>query len=930
MPSTLPDLLALLDAGTPLLLPNARSARELRSTFDAHQRAHGLAAWEPAAALSWSQWTTGLWSELIVSGAETRLLLNAAQEHSLWLEVIAEDKANSTLASADSLAELAQSAWQLAAAYNATANLRTSATTNDSRIFAAWAETFSQRCTTRSYLSSALLDHAISLHLQNGNIPTQTALHLVDFSDLKLSQQLILEALRRCNTEVVQHDLIAAPSTEAFHASVITPTEREELTLAAQFLLNLLHNQPSARIAVLLPDLAADRSELEDILRETLAPELQSIRADLSATPWDISGGAPLSSLTLIADALDLTRWSERSLPLPRVSSLLLSPYLGELADRDPSAVFDANTLRQAKLLRPEIDIASLLQLAKRAEARQRQPLLSWLRNTHSFLQREDLKKPRTFADWMAFVRNLTSAANWPGSRALTATEFAATVAWDSVLDLVSTLDFNGRRVSFSTALEALERQAQTTVFTPPSTNAQVQVMSVAEAEGSLFDAVLFLRATDANWPPAARTNPLLAWQLQRDRNMPGTDPILTNQRAQDFTNALLQRTPTVLFTSAASNADGHLRPTPLLTNLNRINGTEVLAIADIEHSQSPAPAKIRYPEASASGLTDEQEKGASAPGFAFQQIAYDLVPDDTPIPPLPTSDVHGGAALLKLQAACGFLAFAQLRLNASEPDDSGLGLDAAEGGSLLHAVLQQFWTAITTRDELAALSKEERSELLHYSIDKALADESLHPLSGWDNAYLALLRERLHRLLLPWLEEELKRSPFTVVATEHKETIDVGPLTLTVRIDRIDQVANGTVLVDYKTGAVANANQWKGDRPNEPQLPLYTFLLEPDELQAIAFARLRAGDEMKYAGLQTEKGIFSNTRARDVEDLTVRQEEWRNVLTALAEDFAAGRADVRPKSYAINCAHCAQRLLCRLDPATLTPASESEEVDDV
>jgi ATP-dependent helicase/nuclease subunit B len=914
----LPELLNELAKSKLLLLPNASAAREIRSAFDSRQQVSNLAAWEPANALSWSQWTASLWSELIVSGAETRLLLNAAQEHSLWLEVITEDKANATLASADSLADLAQTAWQIAATYNATANVRSSASTNDSRIFAAWAEAFSQRCATRSYLSAALLDYALSLHLQSGNIPSPSELYLVGFNDLKPSQQLILDALHRRNTEVLQHDLIATP-TEPFHASVIAPTEREELTLAAQFALNFLRAQPNARIAILLPDLATDRSELENVLRDTLAPELQSIHADLSATPWEISGGVPLSSLTLIADALSLARWCDHTLPLTRVSSLLLSPYVGELTDRDANAIFDANTLRQARLLRPEIDIAALLQLAKRAEEKQRLPLLSWLRNMHAFLQREDLKKPRTFADWMAFTRSLTTAANWPGSRALNATEFAATVAWDGVLDLVSTLDFSGRRISFAAALEALERQAQTTVFTTPSTNAQVQIMSIAEAEASLFDAVLFLRATDANWPPVVRTNPLLTWQLQRDRNMPGTEPILTAERAQDFTNALLERTPTVLFTSAASNADGLLRPSPLLANLNlkpliiEIGAKNSVILSEVRSTQPKDPEEARIAQSL-------QPPSAKAP------IPYDLVQDDAPIPPLPTSDVHGGATLLKLQAACGFLAFAQLRLNASEPDDSGLGLDAAEGGSLLHAVLQHLWTTIHTQQELASLSKEERSELLQYSIEKAFADQSLHPTSGWDNAYLTLLRERLHRLLLPWLDVELARAPFTVVDTERKETIAVGPLTLTVRIDRIDKVANGTLLIDYKTGSVASPAQWKGDRPDEPQLPLYTFLLEPDELQGIAFGRLRAGDEMKYTGLQIEKGIFSDTRARDVEDLTTLQQEWRSVLAALAEDFAAGEADVRPKSYAINCKHCAQRLLCRLDPATLAPVSADED----
>ena len=48
--------------------------------------------------------------------------------------------------------------------------------------------------------------------------------------------------------------------------------------------------------------------------------------------------------------------------------------------------------------------------------------------------------------------------------------------------------------------------------------------------------------------------------------------------------------------------------------------------------------------------------------------------------------------------------------------------------------------------------------------------------------------------------------------------------------------------------------------------------------------------------------------------------------LTALAEDFYSGQARVEPKHYPKTCAHCDQRLLCRLDPATLDANSLDED----
>jgi probable DNA repair protein len=887
----LDDILALLHDGTTMLLPNARAARNLRSAFDAQQRTLQLQTWQPASALSWQQWTTSLWSELIVSGLETRLLLNAAQEHALWTEVIADDPDHSSLTSTDALATLAHSAWQLAASYNATAQLRSSATTHDSRIFAAWAEEFSQRCATRSYLSAAQLDQALHLHALSGNLAVPRELNLVGFADILPSQELLLDTLHDQNTAIIHH----TPSSDVpvHHLATVARNERDEFLLAAQHILDLLHTKPDARIAVLVPDLAADRADLESVLRSTLTPELQSIRSDLSSTPWEFASGPTLASLPLIADALSLAHFALNPLPLASITTLLLSPYLGESDIRDEAALFDANTLRQQTLLRPELDLAALAVLDRNAT-------LPWLRNMQLFLQREDLTKPRTYADWMQMLRGLNSAANWPGPRALNASDFAASVAFDGLLDLVSTLDFAGRRVTYTAALEALERHAQTTQFTPSSTRANIQILSPADAEGSLFDALLFLRCTDANWPPASRPNPLLSWQLQRSLNMPGTDPALTTERAREITLGLLQRTPNVLFSSAAENSDGQLRPSPLITELIQ-QGIVILR-----------------------GAKDLLFRSDDEP------IPYDLIPDSDPLPPLPQTEVHGGANLLKLQAACGFRAFAQLRLHSEELDTIDLGFDAPESGRRLHTALQLFWKQVKSQENLRALPTEVRDNILRDCIQRSLT-QHLHPNGAWDSSFLSMQQQRLFTLLSAWLGTELQRGPFTVLDSEQQQQIPLGPLTLNVRLDRIDSVltsaGEGFVLVDYKTGNSGHPSGWEGERPDEPQLPLYALLDADEQLKGLAFAKVVAG-EMKWLGYQQEEGILPASRVNQVVDLTAFVADWRDKLERLAYDFANGHATVDPKDYPTTCTRCPQRILCRLDPNTLRKNEESEAFD--
>jgi hypothetical protein len=136
---------------------------------------------------------------------------------------------------------------------------------------------------------------------------------------------------------------------------------------------------------------------------------------------------------------------------------------------------------------------------------------------------------------------------------------------------------------------------------------------------------------------------------------------------------------------------------------------------------------------------------------------------------------------------------------------------------------------------------------------------------------------------------------------------------------------------VDYKTGYAAEPKQWEGERPDDPQLPLYALLPEAGELKGMAFAKVRAGSGMKWVGYQAEEGILPGSRSKaNVRDMEALVEAWRGTLTVLAEDFANGRAEVKPKSYAVNCARCGQRLLCRLDPATLLGAEDEGDEEDL
>src|SRR5690606_34726958 len=91
----------------------------------------------------------------------------------------------------------------------------------------------------------------------------------------------------------------------------------------------------------------------------------------------------------------------------------------------------------------------------------------------------------------------------------------------------------------------------------------------------------------------------------------------------------------------------------------------------------------------------------------------------------------------------------------------------------------------------------------------------------------LAVERARLRNLLRQFLDAERGRRPFEVVQVEQKVLLRRHGIELELRVDRVDRLADGTLLiVDYKTGAPKVLLR-REDEPKELQLVAYAMALE-------------------------------------------------------------------------------------------------------
>jgi ATP-dependent helicase/DNAse subunit B len=199
---------------------------------------------------------------------------------------------------------------------------------------------------------------------------------------------------------------------------------------------------------------------------------------------------------------------------------------------------------------------------------------------------------------------------------------------------------------------------------------------------------------------------------------------------------------------------------------------------------------------------------------------------------------------------------------------------------------------------------------------------------------YLELEEQRLIRLVAEWLEYEAARQPFSVAGTEVERNLDLAGLALKLRLDRIDQLNDGSMLViDYKSGIVTPSS-WDPPRPDDVQLPLYAgFALGDEELPGgLVFAEVRPGEPAfagrvgdaaatLFPGLPKNNALMRNPFTAEM------LIDWRECIEQLTGDFLAGKAEVDPREYPKTCERCDLQSLCRIQehPTQFEDEDESE-----
>ncbi len=278
---------------------------------------------------------------------------------------------------------------------------------------------------------------------------------------------------------------------------------------------------------------------------------------------------------------------------------------------------------------------------------------------------------------------------------------------------------------------------------------------------------------------------------------------------------------------------------------------------------------------------------------------------DNIPLSQAEMLTMKGGSRLLKEQAECPFKAFAHFRLDVKAQAPGQDVLSPMQKGQLVHTVLEKIWLQLGSQQALLALMPEGRAELIATKVDETLRESHIpmrRPLIR------QLERQRLIDLIAAWLQLEAKRPPFRVLASEVKEMIGLGGLPFRLRMDRIDEIEGGRLIIDYKTGEISEKG-WFDERLSDPQLPLY---VAKNKAIGAAFGSLKVG-KMDFVGIiAREDAAFQRVRPLRDASWESQTATWQSQLEHLATEFKEGRLDVAP-IHEKACLYCDLSPLCRI-----------------
>ncbi|BCL74996.1 hypothetical protein JHS3_07320 [Jeongeupia sp. HS-3] len=863
--ASLPTI-SLADIAAPnavLLTVNNRLARRLTTAFAADVASAGLSVAEVPQILPVSAWLNQLTDALAFTAALPQFALDPFAAKVLWTDVIVAEEGERGLMNVGQAAALAQDADKLVADWRVQVDEHDE--NDEYKRFLRWQARYHQQLGRLDADDDVRRSAQIIAAIESGELPVPDTLVLAGFREVSPRLAALFAALTARGTVLLQ---LADDASRGDVQRYPAADRSAEWRAAAAWAVERLSENPHRHYAILAPKLENDAPFARRVLLDALG----------DAGGFNVAIGRPLAvwplaraALAWLGLLLGNAPWTPRD-----VGAALLAGYCaGDPHENGERAALDAKWRKGGVLRLPTGLLDKGLQTCPSLSAAwqaARALAQSWPRRA-------------SLPVWAERLRELLALIGFPGARSLDSVEYQTFEAFKGQLSRLAMLAPVAGDTDARHALTLFTQLLRDAAFQPErSPSSRLDVLGLLEAEGGRWDGVWMLGLTDDVLPAMSRPNPLIPMAALRSANAPRATPERELAYAKDLFAALQMCAPQLIVSHAELEGERELRPSPL--------------IADLSGSDWQPAARTDLAPAALETQIDDQG------------------------PPLQAKDwVGGGVTVLDTQAKNPQWAFVKHRLGASALPAYTEQIVANVRGNFLHAVMEVLWRSLGDSETLNEMLADARIGVM---LELALGEAASAELRDLPEAIRTLEIDRARLVVREWLEIEARRTPFAVTEIEKRHDWRHGPLSLAVRLDRVDTLADGgMVVVDYKTGKRLDIGGWGRERPTDLQLPFYASLvaggasiqpaggvsnqpvggasdqpagaavaglflakLNAREVAALGLAESPlALDGVATPGELDDKNPLAGMAWADVLDL------WRMRIGALADEFIAGRA---------------------------------------
>lgn len=795
-------------------------------------------------------WLMQLADDLIFQHAEFPIILNETAQHWYWQKVLSKDSKGFELLNPAAAAVSLSQAHRLQTEWNI--DVREDELNPEYMVFIEWLEQYQQQIKQLPAWDTVRVAEEILAALQRHQLRVPEHIVLLGFYSLSAYQESILKALQERGTKVYSLNLHREVASE-IQICKAKDTE-QELQSALAWAQHYIVDNPTYKIALVVPSLQEDVASLRRILSKTFAQTVLEKR-------WHIAVGRPLIEWSLVRSAMTwfslIPAFKKGKVASSIIGEALLNTeFVFNQYYADQLAVWDSR-LREKRFIH-------LTWIQFKEELEKIHAGFAKAFATQYVLWNET---SRRCADWAQIYRDTLEQFGFPGETSLSSVNYQLCRAFEQALKKFALLDEMLPELKAEEALHLFQQQLQQTSFQAQRhKDVVLDIVGLYETEGGQWDAVWVLGLTDKVLPQMPSPNPYLPIHSQRRCQVMHATPESEMQWAQQIFKGILHSAPRLILSWAERKGEDVLHHTSLLKPyLDKVED-----LSDIDR-------------------------------VALSTIDIEVLEDNKGLPK--QGEVRGGYGTLERQSKNPLWAYATLRLNLkalqkyAENEVDGLLI-----GNLLHSVMEYIYKD-ASQDDL------KKDAWLQERLDKALEQAERMYLSTLSSTELKnLCLQRAREIVMQLIEfDRDKREPFKTQDVERLHELSHMGLNFKFKVDRIDvDNDNNYIFIDYKTGSLKAESkyyaQWvERERLVDLQLPLYASLLNrvnPADVGGIAFVNLNR-DPTNYVGLwqtiqyqsQKEDKLISST------DWSTISQQWHDKIDALCQEIATGEASNRSLS---------------------------------